>query len=72
MSSKGQLTTYIKDLKKTLREKDQELYNQTERLTRALNERDRLKKAVKKLEKEAKPKFWKRIMGGRIQGKPKE
>ena len=54
MSSKGQLTTYIRDLKRTLKEKDQELYNQAERLTMALDERDRLKKEVKKLENQIK------------------
>ncbi len=54
MSSKGQLTHYIKDLKNALREKDRELYNYGRKLTRALDERDKLKKKVKKLEKQIK------------------
>jgi len=50
MSSKEQLTTYVKKLKKQLKEKEAYLYDQGIRLARTIDERDELKKLVKKLE----------------------
>lgn len=57
MSSKGQLTTYIRDLKRTIKEKDKELHIKTKELIMALDERDNLKNELKTLKKKLKPKW---------------